>query len=278
MLIRVTLLAVIALSLTTASFAQIVDDDLVARARELTIDLPTVPQWLKTFKFEQSSFSFVRIRYDSYGYGRRQSWTTDYPDADLNFATQIGKFTSLDVSNPCIILRLTDPELKKHPFIYIAEPSSMTLSKDEVVALREYLNGGGFLLIDDFWGSSELAAVQNVLKEVFPDRKSRALPLEHPLFHCVFDLKEKPQVLSIHSFVSNAQATLVDAAQYYTIDDDNGRVMVLMCHNTDLADGWERAGDDATYKRKMSEAKAFPMGFNIAFYALTHGKAKSLGK
>jgi hypothetical protein len=54
------------------------------------------------------------------------------------------------------------------------------------------------------------------------------------------------------------------------------RLMVLMCQNTDLADGWERAGEDTTYKRKVSEAKAFPMGINIVYYALTSGKANIL--
>ena len=145
------------------------------------------------------------------------------------------------------------------------------------MALRDYLNGGGFLLLDDFWGNSELEDVRLALQEVFPDRKPRELPLTHPIFHCVFDLKEKPQVPSIHEYV--AKSRLVNgAAEYYGIEDDKGRVMVLMCHNTDLADGWERAGEDAGYKREMSEAKAFPMGFNIVYYALTHGKTKSAEK
>lgn len=220
----------------------------------------------------------MRIQYESLGYRsgqRRHAWATDFPDADLNFATQLGKFTGLDVSKPIEVMRLTNPELKKHPFIYISEPGSMSIKEEEVLALRDYLNGGGFLLVDDFWGSSEWNGVEEVLKKVFPDRKPRELPLEHPIFHCVFDLKEMPQVFSIHSFLRDPRANLVDAAKYYAIEDHNGRVMALMCHNTDLADGWERAGEDATFKREMSEAKAFPMGFNIVYYALTGGKVQA---
>jgi hypothetical protein len=276
MQIQAAVLTLLTLSLSTLSIAQSVDKDSKTRANELTIELPTVPQWLKTFKFEQSKFTFVRIRYSSSG--PMQSWSTDFPDADYNFANQLGKFTRLDVSEPTLVLRLTDPELKKHPFIYIAEPGSMTLSKDEVVALREYLNGGGFLLADDFWGSSEWADLQLVLKRVFPDRKPRELPLEHPIFHCVFDLDEKPQVLNIHSFFVKPERTILGDPHYYTIEDDNSRIMVLMCQNTDLADGWERAGEHKVYKREMSEAKAFPMGFNIVYYALTHGKTKEAEK
>jgi hypothetical protein len=277
MRIQSAFLTVLALSLSTLSIAQSVDERVKTRASELTIELPTVPQWFKTFKFEQSKFTFVRIRYDSSA-RRFQSWSTDYPDADLNLANQFGKFTAIDVSEPSLVLRLTDPELKKHPFIYLAEPGSITLSKDEVVALREYLNGGGFLLADDFWGSSEWADLQLVLKRVFPDRKPRELPLEHPLFHCVFDFDEKPQVLSIHSFSVKPPRTILGDPHYYTIGDDDGRIMVLMCQNTDLADGWERAGEDRVYKREMSERKAFPMGFNIVYYALSHGKTKEAEK
>jgi Domain of unknown function (DUF4159) len=102
--------------------------------------------------------------------------------------------------------------------------------------------------------------------------------LEHPLFHCVFDLKEKPQVLSIHTFAMSPRGATFDAPKYFAIEDDHGRVMALMCHNTDLADGWERAGEDAAFKRAMSEAKAFPMGFNIVYYALTDGKVNGAEK
>lgn len=269
--------ATLVVAFATVSYAQTVEEGAKKRWSELTLELSNVPQWLKTFNFEQTKFTFVRIRYDSLNYrgGRqRADWSTDYPDADMNFASQVGKFTGLDVTEPAIVLRLTDPELKKYPFIYIAEPSSMSLSSDERKALREYLTGGGFLLLDDFWGAAELEDVRFALNCVFPDRKPRELPLEHPLFHCVFDLKEKPQVPSIHEYLARSRLVKDHAPEYYGIEDDKGRVMVLMCHNTDLADGWERAGEDATYKREMSEAKAFPMGFNILYYALTHGKTK----
>lgn len=277
--LALVLTALASFSINT-TFAQSIEEDLKTRANNLTLDLPTVPTWLKIFKFEHAKFTFVRIQYESYDYRNRQVrglWATDFPDADLNFATQLGKFTGLDVSKPIEVMRLTNPELKKHPFIYISEPGSMSIKEDEVVALRDYLNGGGFLLVDDFW-SSQWNDLEEVMKRVFPDRKPRELPLEHPIFHCVFDLKEKPQVFNFHSFIRGQSTTKVDAAKYYAIEDDNGRVMALMCHNNDLADGWERAGEDATFKREMSEAKAFPMGFNIVYYALTGGKPKGAEK
>ena len=52
--------------------------------------------------------------------------------------------------------------------------------------------------------------------------------------------------------------------------DDDGRLMAVICHNTDLGDGWEREGEDRWYFREFSEKKAYPLGINIVFYAMTH--------
>ena len=66
-------------------------------------------------------------------------------------------------------------------------------------ALRRYLRNGGFLMVDDFWGEDEWSNFYEQIKRVFPDREPRELPLEHEIFHCVYDLKEKPQIPSINA-------------------------------------------------------------------------------
>jgi hypothetical protein len=242
------------------------------------VALKGVPDWLKDHKFKQRGFTFVRIKYDSVGLpGRRSSsWATDFPDADLNLAAQVGHLTRLDCSEPSRVLRSTDPELKKYPFAYLTEPGTNALDEAEVVALREYLLGGGFLMIDDSWGKDQWEHLRATMKRIFPDREPEDLPLTHPLFHCVFDLKERPQVVSITSFMSGDVPRLAEAQppQYWGISDRLGRLMVLICHNTDLGDGWERVGEDEAFTREMSQAKAFPMGINVVFYALTRMPGK----
>ena len=57
---------------------------------------------------------------------------------------------------------------------------------------------------------------------------------------------------------------------YKGIFDDKDRLMVIICHNTDLGDGWEREGENQYYFKNFSEPKAYPMGINIIFYAMTH--------
>lgn len=247
-----------------------------------------VPDWEPDKEFAHDVFTFVRIEYSSgyggggYGRGRRGfgrgggRWATDYPDSDLNFSYRLQQLTSLEVNPDGLILQLTDPELFHYPFIYIVEPGGLTFTPEEVQILRRYLLNGGFLMVDDFWGEAEWYNFYYEIKRVFPEREPVELPLSHPIFHAVFDLKEKPQVPSIDAALRGRPYGITwereDARQphFKALYDDKGRMMAIICHNTDLGDGWEREGEDEWYFREFSEKKAYPMGINIVFYAMTH--------
>jgi len=238
--------------------------------------LPGCPDWLATYPFKHKQFTFVRIQYSSLGDRtgrppRLGRWATDWPDADRMLSEKLRQHTSLQVDPLGKTLKLTDPNLSDYPFLYMAEPGGLLLTDDEVTALRRYLSQGGFLMLDDFWGEDEWAQCHSQLKRVFPDREPQELPLEHKIFHCVFDLQEKPQVPSIGAALSGQTTERFDAqsAHYRAIMDDHGRMLVLACHNTDLADGWEREAAQEWYYREFSVKKAYPMAFNIIFFALT---------
>jgi hypothetical protein len=233
-----------------------------------------VPDWKLDENFKEDVFTFVRIQYRSMG---RWGWQTDYPDADLNFSYRLQQLTSMHTNPDGLILELTDPRLFDYPFIYIIEPGYIYLEDDERKALREYLLNGGFLMVDDFWGDDEWEGLYRELKQVFPDREPVELPLEHPVFHCVYDLKERPQIPAIgfahqmaNGEVYSAQGYGTEEVHYKGLFDDNGRMMAIICHNTDLGDGWEREGEDPWYFKEFSEKKAYPLGINIIFYAMTH--------
>ena len=250
-----------------------------------------VPDWESDKAFSHDVFTFVRIRYSS-GYGRGEyrgrygrgygrgfsggNWATDYPDSDLNFSFRLHQLTSMEVNPDGVVLELTNPELFNYPFIYIVEPGRLVFSEEEVKILRRYLLNGGFLMVDDFWGEDEWYNFYREIKRVFPDREPVELKLDHPIFHAVFDLKEKPQIPSIGVALDGRNYGITwereDARipHYKAIYDDKGRMMSIICHNTDLGDGWEREGEDEWYFREFSEKKAYPLGINIVFYAMTH--------
>jgi hypothetical protein len=64
--------------------------------------------------------------------------------------------------------------------------------------------------------------------------------------------------------------TGTEQVHYRGLFDDKGRMMAIICHNTDLGDGWEREGEDPTYFQRFSEKMAYPMVINIIVYAMTH--------
>jgi len=246
-----------------------------SRAQPWHSDRRGVPEWHIDKSFEHDVFTFVRIRYHSV-WGRR-SWAIDHPESDLNFSYRLQELTSLKVDPEGKILELTDPELFNYPFVYLIEPGGLRFRDQEVKALRKYLLSGGFMMVDDFWGDYEWRNFYRQIKRVFPEREPQELPLTHPIFNCVFPLNEKPQIPNVGQGM-RSQFTGVTweggpdgrPAHYKGIFDDKNRMMVVICHNTDLGDGWEWEGYNEYFFREFSEKKAYPLGINIVMYALTH--------
>jgi hypothetical protein len=250
-------------------------------AREIPTEGVPTPEWSIDSPFKKDVFTFVRIRY--HGNGRRYfrgsgagTWWIDFPDSDLNFSYRLQQMTSLKVDPNCRVLEITDPELFDYPWIYIVEPGGLRFTEEEVPILERYLLNGGFLMVDDFWGEAEWDNFYQEIKRVFPNREPEDLPLSHPIFSCVFTLKEKPQIpnidIGVRSQYTGVTWERYDAKEvhYRAIFDDKHRIMVMICHNTDLGDGWEREGENEYYFREFSEKKAYPLGINIVFYAMTH--------
>ena len=258
-----------------------------AQRRYYRDDRAGVPNWEPDKGFSKDVFTFVRIRYSSgyggrgysRGYGRYRGggrWATDFPDSDLNFSYRLQQLTSMEVDPNGLVLELTDERLFDYPFIYIIEPGRLVFSEEEVKALRRYLLNGGFLMVDDFWGEDEWLNFYYEIKRVFPDREPIELDYEHEIFHCVFELKEKPQIPHIGQALGGRSRGITwerhDAREvhYKALYDDRGRIMAIICHNTDLGDGWEREGENEWYFHEFSEKKAYPLGINIVVYAMTH--------
>lgn len=222
-------------------------------------------------QFEHDTFTFVRLRPQLHS-----KWTVDYPDSDLNFPFRLQQLTSIKVNPTSRVLDITSPELKDYPFTYIVEPGALHLTDQEAEILRKYLLNGGFLMFDDFWGEAEWATVYENVKRIFPNREPVELELDHEIFHVMFDIKEKPQIpaLSVAQMNRNTgrfyENGAVGGAHFYGVFDDENRMMMIICRDTDLGDSWETEGDDPWFFKEFSEKRGYPMGFNIIFYMMTH--------
>ena len=239
------------------------------------------PTWPVSKELPNDVFTFARLRYNSFSFNRRSQygkWLTDYPDSDLNFAYRLQQLTSLQVNPRGAIVDIDAEQLRHHPFVYMIEPGDILLSNDEARTLREYLLNGGFIMVDDFWGTEEWDTFYTALKQIFPDREPKELTLEHEIFHIVFDLKVKPQIPSVGAALAGRSLGITHEwnkpgskeVHYKGVFDDKGRMVMIICHNTDLGDGWEEEGTDPWYFREFSEKYGYPLGINIIFYAMTH--------
>lgn len=221
-------------------------------------------------------FYFTRAMYSGYGgyggYGRRGrgAWATDFPKADLQFLTVLRRLLpTIDVYGSEHPLSFADPELRKYPYVYAVEVSNMQLDQAEVEGLRNYLLAGGFLFVDDFWGTREWEAFEYQLRRIFPDRAIIDLPLDHPIFTTYYEIDEIVQVPVVNRACSGGptweQDGYVPAVR--AVLDDAGRVMVLISWNSDLGDAWEWA-EQSCYPLEYS-TYAFQLAVNTIVYAMS---------
>ncbi len=221
------------------------------------------------------SFYFTRVAYGSGGF-RRSGWAVDFPDADLWIINVLSRLTGIDIAPNYNVIELEDPNLRRFPFIYALEVGSMGLSPGEVQGLRDYLLAGGFLMIDDFWGSWEWENFEREIRQVLPEYDIVELPLTHEIFSSYYQINEIIQVPNIGNGRNigfgnpGARTSEQDGIVPYCLGifDDEGRLMVVINWNTDLGDAWEHA-EDPYYPLQFS-TYAYQMVANFIIYAMTH--------
>ncbi len=221
--------------------------------------------------FVEGEFAFVRLKYNTlYGRYGRDSWAIDYPTADENFLRGVYRLTNIKVRAKPTVLRLDDDELFQYPFLYALEmgqSGGVVFSDKEMQNLREYLLRGGFMLIDDFWGTRQWDDFYRTFSQVFPDKKLVRLEPDHEIFHVFFDI-DGPQMIPAVGNYGNQPEADIDEAYNYALLDDDGRVMVLINWNSDMGDGWEHTYEPR-YPTKYANL-AYQLGINYLVYALSH--------
>jgi hypothetical protein len=198
------------------------------------------------------------------------SWTQDYPRADRHFSMALRRLTRLDTRSVEQPVNLDDgDDVFNWPWLAAGEMGDWKLTVSQAKQLREYLLRGGFLMLDDFWGPEEYARFDESMKLVFPDREVVEIDDKDPIFHTVYDLDDRYQILGQWALGGWQNYRVQgNAAQWKAIYDDKGRVMVAMSFNSDIGDSWEWA-DDPRYPEKFS-ALGMRIGVNDVIYDLTH--------
>lgn len=246
-------------------------------------DVPLPPDW-----GEKTEWVFARLMYPqhpnalfgNFARWRRggpvdwreggTSWTQDYPRADRHLAQAVRRLTRIharSVEQP-VNLDWND-EVFRWPWLCAGEMGDWKLTPAQAATLREYLLRGGFLMLDDFWGTEEWDRFNESMRLVFPDRAIVEIENTDAIFHTVYDLDDRYQVPGQWA-LRRGTTYRSDGAQphWQGIYDDRGRLMVAISFNSDLGDSWEWA-DDPSYPEKYS-ALGIRIGINYVTYAMTH--------
>lgn len=229
-------------------------------------------------------FHFCRIAFNNGLGGDFESgeWWVDFPRADINLSVRLSELTRTDVSRDPgggephnLLLTLNSPELFDCPFIMMTEVGAADLSDGEITHLRQYLLKGGFLWADDFWGTDAWRWWESVIRDVLPAAQFPLIQLtpDHPLYKAQFTVKETPQIANIGHWMrygdGRERGDDSPRADARAIIDSHGRIMVLMTHDTDFGDSFEREGDDPQYFLENS-VRGYAFGINALLYAMTH--------
>jgi hypothetical protein len=200
---------------------------------------------------------FTRLRYRS-----SSSWNHDYPRADRHLAFIVSEISKARVrTDGSNVFDLDDPEMFRHPLVYMSEPGHWDMTDREAQSLREYLLKGGLILFDDF-ETTQWNNMAAQMRRVVPENHWIEIDVSHPIFHTFFDLKK----IDYHhpmfpGMVPEYKALFED-------NDPNGRMIALANHNNDLAEYWEWS--DRGFFGIDPTNEAYRIGVNYVIYSLTH--------
>jgi hypothetical protein len=227
---------------------------------------------------EKTEFVRARLQYPEFGggggfgrrgFGRGRSWTTDYPKSDRLFLQGVRRLTRMHVRSMEQVVDLDSDSIFDYPFVYAVEVGHWELSDAQAKKLREYLDRGGFLMVDDFHGTFEWEVFMASLIKVFPDRPVVEIENKDAIFHVLYDLDERVQIPGIgplQNGITYEQDGI--APRWRGVYDEKGRIVVAICHNMDLGDAWEWA--DVPWYPEHYASLAYRIGINYIVYSMTH--------
>jgi len=222
---------------------------------------------------EKAEWTFARYHYGAGGQGFYfrgfQRWAADYPKSDRQFVDGVRRLTRIDSKVTEQVVDGNSDEIFNWPWIFVEDAGAWSISKPEADRLREYLLRGGFIMLDDTHGDYEWENLLHVTGAIFPNRRIEDLPNSDELFHVLYDLDDRFQIPGTR-YIWGGRGYRSDerVPSWRAIRDDRGRIMVAICHNSDVGDAWEWA-DSPDYPEKATSL-SFRLGINYIIYGMTH--------
>jgi hypothetical protein len=157
-----------------------------------------------------------------------------------------------------------------------SDVGTVEFSGEEAARLREYLLKGGFLWVDDFWGTAAWERWSREIAKVLPPAQYpiQEVPPTDQIFRSLYEVPRVPQITSLQNWRrsggTNTSERGSDSAVPHlrAIRDPGGRIMVVMTHNTDIADSWEREGDDIEFFYRFAH-DGYALGINVLLHSMT---------
>jgi hypothetical protein len=238
-----------------------------------------MPRQLPDRHFVVCRLQYTSVRREPSGGG----WRTDYPYGEINLTTRFSELTRTRVSRDTdgmpnhYVVRLIDNELFECPFTMASDVGTVGLRDDEADQLRQYLLKGGFLWVDDFWGEAAWEQWSRELARVLPPAEYpiEDVSLADPIFRSQFIVDHVPQITNIGFWRRTGGRETSERGEetriphFRAVRDHHGRIMVVMTHNTDVADSWEREGEDPEFFYQFSP-NGYALGINVLLHAMTH--------
>jgi len=232
-------------------------------------------------------FTFVRIKYQTapggHWYGGWPAWGHGYPLSEQNLMSIMHDVTYLDAHVEEVnALAFDDPMLFRYPIAYVIEPDWWSMTESEAVAMRTYMQKGGFIIVDDFkpmrrrfpgWSSfderlgvaygSGWSVLETYMKRVMPDARFYDLDATHPIFHSFFEINDLDVVPRIFSISGHPVFRGL-----FEDNDPSKRLQMVVNYNTDVSQFWEWSSFGL---RSVSETnEAYKIGVNYMIYGLSH--------
>jgi len=222
---------------------------------------------------QPAEWAFARFHFRSTDQSRYfrwfELWAADYPKADRQFTMGVRRLTRLHARGQEQIVDADSDELFNWPWIYMEHGNGWALTDDEVARLREYLMRGGFLLSDDTHGDMEWDDLVRGLLRILPGRTIEDLKDGDEIFHVMYDLDDRVQIHGTRFLWGRRPYTPdMRVPRWRAIRDDKGRIMVAICHNSDVGDAWEWADSPQYPERETS--LAYRIGINYILFDMTH--------